>query len=94
MNLRLYNNYKYFYQNTISRKVTKAKDPNLTMNHGCPKADAKPEFQYHRGIVINFIIIILSDNFPEQGLFSWLLQFVKLEDCLITFKCFAPWIKS
>ena len=64
------------------------------MNHGCPKA------VYHRGIVIIFtiiiitIIIILSENFPEQGLFSWLFQFVELEDCLITFKCFAPWIKS
>ena len=39
------------------------------MNHGCPKVDANPEFQYHRGIVIIFIIIILSENFPEEGLF-------------------------
>ena len=36
-----------------------AKDPNLTLRHGCSPPDANPVFLYHRDIVIFIIIIII-----------------------------------
>ena len=39
-----------------------AKDPNLTLRHGCSPPDANPVFLYHRDIVIFIIIIIININ--------------------------------
>ena len=57
-NLKLYN-HQYFYQNTISGKITSQayKDPNMTLRPGYPLPDYNLVFQYHGEIIIIIIII-------------------------------------